>query len=166
MASFLTFSLRGDKYAIELERVREILPYAHPSRVPAMPACVRGVVHVRGSVVAVIDLATKLELGASEPTKQTCIAMVDVKGYGEPLAMGIVADTVDDIVELAEEAITPPPPFGAKVRLEYLRGLARAGGELLLVLEIDRILSPNELASTDAARKETARAGEGSGGAA
>jgi purine-binding chemotaxis protein CheW len=152
MPSFLTVTFAGDTYAMPLARVREIIEYAAPSRVPAMPDCVRGVISLRGSVVPVIDLARKLGVGEIVATKRTCITMIDVFAEGEPLALGVLSDSVDDIVDLADTDIAPAPPFGARVRLEYLRGIARTGGGILLVLDVDRVLSLEELGAVESTR--------------
>lgn len=145
---YLTFSLADGEYAIELLRVREIVEYVPPTLVPNAPNAIRGVINLRGDLVAVVDLATKFGLPASTPTKRSCIAVVDVEGWGEEMRLGIIADSVHDIVELRRDQIESPPPFGTRIRLEFLRGVGKVGSELAVILELDRVLSPEELVET------------------
>jgi purine-binding chemotaxis protein CheW len=142
---YLTFSLADGAYAIELLRVREVVEYVPPTLVPNAPKAIRGVINLRGDLVAVVDLATKFGLPATPPTKRSCIAVVDVEGWGEEMRLGIVADSVHDIVELRRDQIESPPPFGTRIRLEFLRGVGKVGSELAIILELDRVLSPEEL---------------------
>ena len=152
-AQYLTFRIADEEYALSILRVREILRYEELTRVPAAPAAVRGVLNLRGSVVPVVDLSTKFGLaGASATTARTCIVIVEVDSAGgERTVMGIIADAVSQVIDLAPADIEPVPSFGTRVRLEYLEGLARTGGDkFALVLDTDRLLSPDELLAMDA----------------
>ena len=161
---YLAFSLADAVYAVELPRVREILEFSRPTLVPGSPHFLRGVINVRGGVVPVVDLRLKLGVHAAPETKQTCTVIVEVTaGWGEPVRLGLIVDTVNDIVDLAPGDIEAPPPFGTKIRLDFLRGVGKAGGALYLVLEIDRVLSPDEVSQVDAALGEARSEGEGRG---
>jgi purine-binding chemotaxis protein CheW len=150
---YLTFSLADSEYAVDLLRVREIVEFVHPLAVPATPASIRGVINLRGTIVPIADLAAKFGFARAPDTKRTCIVMVDVSGW-DSMPVGIIADSVNDIVELRAEDIEPPPPFGLSIRLDFLRGVGKAPSKLFLVLELDRVLSPEELsAASDAARQ-------------
>ena len=142
---YLTFFLAGEEYAIEVLRVREIIEYGNVTRVPSMPTCIRGVVNLRGSVLPVVDLAVKFGLLPTEPTKQTCIVVVEVELDGEQTVLGVLTDAVNQVIELRDTSIQPPPAFGTRVRLEFLRGLGEVESGFILVLDIDRLLTNEEL---------------------
>lgn len=151
-AQYLTFRIADEEYAMSILRVREILRYEALTRVPAAPAAVRGVLNLRGAVVPVVDLAARFGLPATEPTARTCIVIVEVHSDGgEQAVMGVVADAVSQVVDLAEADIEDAPSFGTRVRLDYLRGMAKTGGEkFALVLDSDRLLSTDELLAVGA----------------
>ncbi|WP_437769866.1 chemotaxis protein CheW [Sorangium sp. So ce281] len=111
------------------------------ARVPRMPRAVLGVLNLRGRVIPVIALAVRLGLPASVITRRSCILIVETELDGELTRMGLFIDAVD----LDAAAIEPPPPFGARARQGHLVGLGKVGDRLLLLLDIDRILSPEEL---------------------
>ncbi|HWZ87185.1 MAG TPA: chemotaxis protein CheW [Thermoanaerobaculia bacterium] len=158
-AQYLTFSLAGGEYAIAVLRVREILEHEAVTRVPSTPAFVRGVINLRGSVVAVVDLANKFGLPASPVTKRTCIVIVEVASDGGHLVMGVLADAVNQVVEFAPEDIEAPPSFGTPVRVDFLRGLGKLGGQFVLILDTDRVLSAGELAAVTSAPEKAPAAG-------
>ena len=142
---YLSFALAGDRYAVSIERVREIVEYREPTRIPATPPFVRGVVNLRGAVLPVLDLAVKVGLKAGKPDRYTCFVIVEIDHEGEPMPMGLVVDAVHDVLEIALSDVVAPPPFGVPVRLDYLLGLGKVGEEFVLVLSLDRVLSPEEL---------------------
>lgn len=142
---YLTFFLDGEEYAIGILRVREIIEYGHVTRVPSTPACIRGVVNLRGSVLPVVDLAVKFGLPPIEPTKQTCIVVVEVELDGQQTVLGVLTDAVNQVIELSDSNIQPPPAFGTRVQLEFLRGLGEVESGFVLVLDIDRLLTNDEL---------------------
>jgi purine-binding chemotaxis protein CheW len=144
---YLTFELAGEEYALEILQVREILRYEEITRVPTAPASVRGVLNLRGKVVPVVDLAVRFGLAATETTRKTCIVIVEVAQEGEALVMGILADAVSQVVDLQPGEIEPPPVFGTRVRIEYLRGLARAGSRFALLLDLERLLGTEDALS-------------------
>jgi len=142
---FLTFHLAGEEYAIEIFRVREIIEYGVVTHVPLTPPWIRGVINLRGGVVPVLDLALRFGLPVAEVTPRTCIVVVETEFGGVETPMGIVADSVSQVMELRTQDIEPPPPFGARIRLEFLLGMARTEKKFALLLDIDRILSSDEL---------------------
>jgi purine-binding chemotaxis protein CheW len=142
---FLSFYVAGQEYALGILQVREIIEYGVVTRVPATPTWIRGVFNLRGGVVPVVDLAVKFGLPAGEITSRTCIIVVEADLGGETTLMGIVADAVSQVMELRPEDIEAPPPFGTRVRLEYLLGMARADKRFVLLLDIDKILASDEL---------------------
>lgn len=148
---YLTFFIRGEEYAVGILRVREILEYETVTRVPTTPSHVRGVVNLRGAVMPVIDLAAKFGHGESVPARTTCIVVVETRLRDDAntlTTVGIMADAVSEVVDIAAEAIEPPPPFGTHVRIDFLVGMGKLEGRLVLVLDIDSILSPVEIEQT------------------
>ena len=145
---YLTFFMRGEEYAVSILRVKEILEYETVTRVPTTPAHVRGVINLRGGVMPVIDLAAKFGHGETVPARTTCIVVVETRLRDELLTVGLMADAVSEVVDIAASAIEPPPSFGTQVRIDFLTGMGKLDGRLVLVLDIDRILSPVEIEQT------------------
>lgn len=145
---YLTFILRGEEYAVAVLRVKEIIGYETVTRVPAVPAHVRGVINLRGAVVPVIDLSAKFGHGESVPTGTTCIIVVETRIEGDLLVVGVVADAVSQVLDIPSEQIEPPPSFGTHVRVDFLAGMGKLDGRLALILDLDRILSPVEARNT------------------
>jgi purine-binding chemotaxis protein CheW len=141
----LGFHVAEEEYAIGILRVREILEYDTATRVPGTPRSIRGVINLRGRVVPVVDLAVKLGLPESQITKRTCVVVVEVDLGGERSVMGVLADSVSQVLDLPQGEIEPPPPFGPRVRVECLVGMGRAGKRFVLLLDIDKLLSLDEL---------------------
>jgi purine-binding chemotaxis protein CheW len=158
---YLCFRLAGEECAIGILRVREIIEYDTVTKVPAMPPWVRGVMNLRGGVVPVIDLTVKFGLPESPVTKRTCIVIVEVELDGEPAVMGIVVDTVSQVLELSLADIVPPPAFGTSVRVDYLLGLGKFGDRFVLLLDIDRVLSAAELLKAASLESQEAEAAGG-----
>jgi purine-binding chemotaxis protein CheW len=156
MNQYLTFFIRDEEYAVEILRVKEIIEYEHVTRVPATPAHVRGVINLRGAVLPLVDLSAKFGHDETATTRTTCIVVVETKPEGELLTLGIVASAVSEVVDIAESAIEPPPSFGTGVRVDYLIGMGKLDGRLVLILDIDRVLSPVEIQETIDAADEVA----------
>ncbi|HEV8435721.1 MAG TPA: chemotaxis protein CheW [Thermoanaerobaculia bacterium] len=156
MNQYLTFFIRDEEYAVEILRVKEIIEYEHVTRVPATPAHVRGVINLRGAVLPLVDLSAKFGNDETATTRTTCIIVVETKPEGELLTLGIVASAVSEVVDIADSAIEPPPSFGTGVRVDYLVGMGKLDGRLVLILDIDRVLSPVEIQETIDAADEVA----------
>jgi purine-binding chemotaxis protein CheW len=153
---YLGFHVADEEYAVGILRVREILEYDTVTKVPSTPASIRGVINLRGRVVPVVDLAVKLGLPASQITKRSCIVVVEVDLAGEATVMGVLADAVSQVIDLPASEIEPPPPFGARVRVDCLVGMGRAGRKFVLLLDIDALLSADELAVAAQVAEEAA----------
>ena|SRR5688572_11418747 len=139
---FLSFVLGGDEYAIDILRVKEIIEYDTLTRVPAMPAAVRGVINLRGRVVPVLDLAERFGLSAITLTPRSCIVMVEIAAEDGAAVMGIITDSVCEVLDLSADQIQPPPSFGTSVGAEYLDGLAEgASRKFTMLLNVDRALN-------------------------
>ena len=141
----LTFFLGGAEYAVNILRLREIFEFDTLTPVPTTPAWIRGVMNLRGSVVPVVDLAVKFGLGETAITKTTCVVIAEVELDGELNVMGALVDAVSRVVEFAPEDIEPPPAFGTAVRVECLEGMGKVEEKFVPILDVDRVLSSDEL---------------------
>jgi purine-binding chemotaxis protein CheW len=144
-AQYLTFLTAGEEYAISIVKVSEIVEYEAVTTVPNTPAWIRGVTNLRGRVVAVVDLAVKFGLPASRTTKFSCIIITEVMFQGENLTMGVLADSVSQVIDLSADEIEETPSFGTRVKTEYLLGMGALGKKFCLILDIDKVLSADEL---------------------
>jgi purine-binding chemotaxis protein CheW len=142
---YLTFFLAGEEYAITILQVTDIIECGTVTRVPGTPPWIRGVHNLRGTVVPVIDLAIKFGLPPTEVTRRTCIVIVELKADDETLIMGVMADSVHQVVDFTSEQIQPPPAFGPRVHVECLLGMASSNGKFVLLLDIDRVFSSDEI---------------------
>jgi purine-binding chemotaxis protein CheW len=160
-SQYLTFSLLGEEYAVGILKVREILEYDTVTRVPKVPAWVRGAINLRGRVVPVVDLAVRFGQPPSEISKRTCIVILDVDMEGEATVIGILADSVSQVIDLKPEETLPPPSFGTKARVGELMGMAPVGNKFALILDVDRVLSwEDRPAVAVVAQSETATGAE------
>jgi purine-binding chemotaxis protein CheW len=144
-AQYLTFRVADEEYAIDILRVREIVPFGTITSVPKTPPWIRGVTLLRGQAVPVVDLAAKLGLPATVAGPATCIVMVEARLGAERVVMGVTADRVSQVVDLGSGDIQAPPLFGTRVRVEFLLGLAKLAKSLALMLDIDKVLSADEI---------------------
>jgi len=147
-AQYLTFFLGEEEYGVSLLRVREIIQYDTITRVPRTPTFIRGVINLRGTVVPVVDLGHKFGRPATTATRSTCIVIVEPVVDGERTVMGVLADQVSQVIELAAADVAAPPSFGAPVPVDYLVGMGTVGRRFVLLLDIDRILSDQEMRTT------------------
>ena len=143
---FLTFTLGGEMYAIEILNIKEIIEYGQLTTVPMMPEFVRGVINLRGRVVPVIDLAVRFGRKAAETTKRTCNVIIEVQAEEQTIDIGIVVDAVSEVLEIPASQIEPPPSFGAKIRADFIQGMGKVGGEFVIILGLDKVLSVEEMA--------------------
>jgi len=142
---YLTFSIADEDYGVPVLAVREILEYEVVTQVPRTPSHVRGVINLRGRVVPVVDLAVRFGMPPSPVTRRSCIVIVEVAMPDEAVVVGLVADSVSQVIELLPGEIEPPPSFGSRVDVAFLKGLGRAGKKFILLLDIDRIFSDEEV---------------------
>jgi purine-binding chemotaxis protein CheW len=158
---YLTFLTAGEEYAIAIAKVSEIIEYETVTFVPNTPAWIRGVTNLRGRVVPVVDLAVKFGLETSRISKFSCIIITEVAFHGESLTMGVLADSVSQVIDLSAEEIEPTPPFGTRVKTEYLLGMGALGKKFCLILNIDKVLSADELLAVTESSIDQVAANEG-----
>lgn len=142
---YLTFTLGGEMYAIPLLGVKEIIEYGGVTPIPTMPAFIRGVINLRGRVVPVVDLASRFGGQPVDLTRRTCIVIVEVGSEGETQDMGVVVDSVSAVIDIPGADIEPPPAFGARIRVDFINGMWKAEGRFVIILNIARVLSVDEI---------------------
>ena len=137
---FLTFILQGEEYGLEILKVREIIGLMNITHVPDTPEYVKGVINLRGQVIPVIDLRAKFSMDKGNYGDRTCIIVVDVKG----LMMGIVVDTVSEVVHIDDSYIENTPDFGTKMNTDYILGMGKVGEKVKILLDIGKVLTTEE----------------------
>lgn len=143
---YLTFTLQNEVYGLDILRVREILEYTRPTTVPMMPAFVHGVINLRGNVVPVIDLAQRFGRVPTALQARTCIVIIEIEGEDGPLAVGVLVDAVNAVLDMEAEQIEPPPSFGTGLKQEFIRGMARTEAGFIILLDVGRVLSVEDMA--------------------
>lgn len=142
---YLTFLLASEEYAINILKVKEIIEYDTVTMVPKTPKWVRGVINLRGSVVPVVDVGVKFGLEQTGVTKTTCIVIVEAQYEGQSSTVGVIADAVQQVIDLTAQEIHCVPEFGTRVKVDYLVGMAQLGKKFALLLDVDKVLSAEEL---------------------
>jgi len=142
---YLTFTLDGESYAIDVIKVREVLEYSDFTRVPRMPEFMRGVINLRGSVVPVIDLRLKFGMAKEEETVDTSIIIMEIELDEETITIGAVTDSVQEVVEILPSSIEPAPKIGTKLDTNFIYGMGKQGDEFIIILNIDRIMTSEDI---------------------
>ncbi len=142
---FLQFELDGEYYGVDILKVREINGMMDITAVPQTPRFMKGLINLRGKVVPVIDLRLKFGLAESEYDERTSIIVIEFKSIHGQVQMGIVVDTVSEVINVPAENIEPAPNFGVRLRSEYIRGMAKTKDRVIIILDIDLILTDEEL---------------------
>ena len=157
---YLSFVLAEELYALDIGKVREVLELQSITRIPRMPEHMRGIINLRGNAVPVVDLRMKFGLGETESTVETCIIIVEVQVEGEELVVGALADSVREVFELDTETILPPPRMGSGIDTAFLQGMGKIEERFVMLLDVDRIFSANELTSLAEANDGEASQGQ------
>lgn len=144
---YLTFTLGGEAFAIDILHIREIIEFGRLTTVPMMPAFIRGVINLRGAVVPVIDLAVRFGRAASATTRRTCIVIVEIESEDGRQETGIIVDAVSEVLEIPSKEIEPPPEFGARLRSDFIKGMGKVDGNFVVMLDVNRVLSVAEIAT-------------------
>jgi purine-binding chemotaxis protein CheW len=142
---YLTFKLADEIFAFDVAKVREILELTTITKVPQTPEFMRGVINLRGSVVPVIDLKLNFSMQRTEQTINTCIIVVEVNLHGEAIVLGVLADSVQEVVEMEPNLIEPAPKLGTKLNTEFIKGMGKVGENFVMILDIDKVFSAEEL---------------------
>jgi purine-binding chemotaxis protein CheW len=152
---YLTFRLDEEIFALDITKVREVLDYTIVTKVPRTPDFMRGVINLRGSVVPVVDLRLKFGMSATESSVNTCIIITEVQVDNETVVLGALADAVQEVLDLDTGSISPPPRIGTKLRTEFIKGMGRQNDRFIIILDIDKVFSVDELASVRHDEAET-----------
>ena len=139
-AQYLTFQLAGEEYGVDILRVQEIKGWERATRIPHVPHYVLGVINLRGKVIPVIDLRRKFGFPAIEHTERTCIIVVDVDLSTVRVMMGIVVDSVSEVLNVSDAEMEETPDFGGRTTTDYILGLAKVKGAVKILLDLDRVL--------------------------
>lgn len=149
---YLTFMLGGEAFAVGILHIKEIIEYGGLTEVPMMPSAIRGVINLRGAVVPVMDLSVRFGKTSTPVTKRTCIVIVEVETEEQRQDMGLVVDAVNAVLEIPASDIEPPPAFGARIRTDFIEGMGKVAGKFVILLDIDQVLSTEELGALAQAR--------------
>lgn len=152
---YLTFSLGKEMFAIGILNIKEILEYGQLTTVPMMPDFIRGVINLRGAVVPVVDLMARFGGEPSTITKRTCIVIIEVATEEATQDIGVVVDAVSEVLEIPTGEIEPAPAFGAKIRADFIAGMGKVDGKFVIILEVNKVLSVNELEMVSRIGEET-----------
>ena len=142
---YLSFYIKDEMFAINVSCVKEIIQYTQITRVPMMQNFVAGITNIRGSVIPVIDLSSRLGLGSSPIDKKTCVITVGVTEDSDEMEIGIIIDVVEQVYEVAKNHIMDSPEFGSRIRKDFIRMMARIDDKFMTMLDIDSILNIREL---------------------
>lgn len=142
---YLTFMLGRETFALGILAIKEILEYAAPTEIPMMPAFIRGVVNLRGAAVPVVDLCARFGRQSVAVTKKTCIVIVETRLGEESHIIGVVVDAVNEVLEIPDTEIEPPPSFGAAIRADFIQGMGKVRGKFVIILQADRVLCVEEM---------------------
>jgi purine-binding chemotaxis protein CheW len=142
---YLTFKLENEIFALGIDQVREVLEFDQVTKVPQTPDMMRGVINLRGSVVPVIDLKLKFGMGSTEKSVNTCVIIVELDLDGEATLIGALADSVQEVIDLEPDKIEPAPKIGTRLNTELIRGMGKRNGEFIILLEIEKVFTLDEL---------------------
>lgn len=144
---YLTFLQRREMFAIGILGIKEIIEYANLTTVPLMPEFVSGVINIRGAVVPVIDLSARFGREAAITTRKTCIVIIETINDNEKMDIGIIVDSVSEVLEIPPADIEPTPRFGTNIRADFISGMGKVKDNFVIILDIKRVLSVSEMSS-------------------
>ena len=144
---YLTFKLGNEVFATDVAKVREVLDFTTITEIPRTPDFMSGVINLRGNVVPVVDLRLCFEMSETEKTVNTCIVVMEMMVEGESNVIGALADSVEEVIDLEPEQIQPPPRIGTRIRTDFIKGMGKRDAQLIMILDIDRVFSTEELSS-------------------
>jgi purine-binding chemotaxis protein CheW len=148
---YLTFKLGSEEFGLEILKVQEIIQMQSITRVPRTPEFVRGVINLRGKVIPVVDLRLKFGMESTEDTERTCIVVVQIRSATSVVVMGTIIDEVREVLDIPEASIEDTPSFGTSIDTEFILGMGKIGQNVKILLDIDKVLSAQEISSVVAA---------------
>lgn len=141
---YLTFRLGTEEYGLEILKVQEIIGLMPITKVPKLPSFIRGILNLRGKLIPVIEMRSRFGMESVPDHSRTCIVVIQVGTLNSTMTMGIVVDGVNEVVYIAEDQLSSPPILGREIEMEYVLGLAKLPSRVILLLDIDRILTGSE----------------------
>lgn len=148
---YLTFSIADEEYGVSILKIKEIIGMMPITTVPQTPEFIKGVINLRGKVIPVVDLRLKFGMDAIDYTERTCIIVVEIEGSTGTVQIGIVVDSVSEVLNIKGDDIEETPTFGAKLNTDYILGMAKMEGGVKILLDIDQVLSTKEVAALEKA---------------
>ena len=142
---YLTFSMADEEYGIGILKIKEIIGIMPVTTVPQTPEFMKGVINLRGKVIPVVDLRLRFGMDAIDYTERTCIIVVEIAGSTGTVQVGIVVDSVSEVLNIKGDEVEETPTFGAKLETDYILGMAKMEGGVKILLDIDRVLNSDEL---------------------
>ncbi len=142
----LTFKLNNEVFGIDIMSVKEVLDYTKITKVPRTPDYMLGVINLRGNVAPVIDLKMRFGMKATEKTIDTCIIIIEVTVDDESTTLGILADSVEEVIDFDESDIEEIPKIGVKLNIDFIKCMARKNDDFVIILDIDKVFSSDEIA--------------------
>jgi purine-binding chemotaxis protein CheW len=154
---FLSFYLEREEYGVEILRVREIIGIIDITPLPQTPEFVKGVINLRGKIIPVIELRSKFMMPPVEYTEETCIIVVDVTDpeTDDQFQMGVIVDTVSEVMDIEKDQIEPAPRFGCDINTDYIFGMGKTRDKVVILLDIDKVLTRTELTDLRGSREES-----------
>ncbi|MGD9157148.1 MAG: chemotaxis protein CheW [Desulfobacteraceae bacterium] len=150
---YLTFKLDQEVFSLAITQVREVLDFTEVTKVPRMPEFMRGVINLRGGVVPVVDLRLKFGLTATDRSVDTCVIIMEIDIEGETTLIGALADSVQEVMTIEPENIEPPPRIGTRLNTEFIKGMGKKSDDFIIILDIDKVFSSDELEGLQTADK-------------
>ncbi|MCI4624756.1 MAG: chemotaxis protein CheW [Candidatus Magnetoovum sp. WYHC-5] len=149
---YLTFKLEDEVFALDIGKVREVLEFNSVTKVPRTPDFMRGVINLRGSVVPVVDLRLKFGMSKTEKSVNTCIIIVEVSFDGDNTELGALADSVQEVMEMEPKSIEVAPKIGTSMKTEFIKGMGKRDDTFIIILDIDKVFSADELVMVKSAK--------------
>jgi purine-binding chemotaxis protein CheW len=142
--NYLTFTLDGELYAVNVSRVREVLECSKITRLPRAAAYMKGIINLRGSSVPVIDLRMKFGLPEAVSQNEASIVVMELTSAEGTIVVGALADDVHEVLEIPQASVEPAPRFGTRLAATYIQGLARRNDDFIVILDVDRVFNEDE----------------------
>lgn len=142
---FLTFILDDEAYGVEILRVQEIKGWTPVTRIPNTPEYMRGVLNLRGTIVPIVDMRMRFDLATAEYTPITVVIVLSVKGDTGERVIGLVVDSVSDVIDVAAQDVKATPDFGTSLNTKFINGIAASNDNMVMLLDVDKLLSVDEL---------------------
>lgn len=142
---FLTFNLKEELFCLPIESIKEIIGVSKITPVPMVPDFIRGIINIRGLVVPVIDLSVRFGWPKSDITKRSCVVIIEIEHEDNVLVLGLIIDSVSEVIEMTPSDIGEAPSFGSKIRTDFISNMLKINDEFVVVLDVHKVLSVDEL---------------------